>query len=151
VKDDVIGACKHGNNMLSCGLCEIERLRALPTAASEPIRPVWCEVCKRTHYAPWCDEQASPPPAAEACCCGMPNDRSVSHSANACVGETSGVGYLSNPAEAGRVVIHGRYDAASHCVLTSHGETLVVFDTDEGSLAPLDGKQVSVTIRERAD
>ena len=28
VKDDVIGACKHGNNMLSCGLCEIDALRA---------------------------------------------------------------------------------------------------------------------------
>jgi len=47
-----------------------------------------------------------------------------------------------------RVTIQGRYDAATHCVLTSHGETLVVFDTDEGSFAPLDGKQVSVTITE---
>ena len=85
--------------------------------------------------------------AAEACCCGMPNDRSVSHSANACVGETSGVGYLSNPAEAGRVVIHGRYDAASKCVVTTHGEPLVAFETDAGSLQPFDGKAVTVTVR----
>ena len=55
--------------------------------------------------------------------------------------------YRAAKDEAYQVTIHGQYDAASHCVLTSHGETLVVFDTDEGSFAPLDGKQVSVTVR----
>ena len=121
------------------------------------------------------------------CCCGMPNDRTVSHSPNACLGETSGVGYLTNPAKDERgvvvekkfwvhpsrlidfnepintdglvvveradtptpyhVTINGQYAAASHCVTTTHGETLVAFETDAGSLAPLDGKQVSVTIQ----
>jgi len=45
------------------------------------------------------------------------------------------------------VTIQGQYDAASHCVTTSHGEPLVAFETDAGSLAPLDGKAVTVTIQ----
>ena len=45
------------------------------------------------------------------------------------------------------VTITGQYDAASHCVVTSHGEPLVAFETDAGSLAPLDGKAVTVTVR----
>ena len=49
--------------------------------------------------------------------------------------------------EGHRVTIHGRYDADSHCVTTSHGEPLVAFETDAGSLAPLDGKRVTVTVR----
>ena len=49
--------------------------------------------------------------------------------------------------EAYRVIINGQYDAATCCVVTTHGEPLVVFDTDEGSLAPLDGKAVTVTVR----
>jgi len=48
-----------------------------------------------------------------------------------------------------RVVIHGQFNAESCCVLTTHGEPLVAFETDAGSLAPLDGKAVSVTIQER--
>jgi len=47
-----------------------------------------------------------------------------------------------------RVVIHGQFNAESCCVLTTHGEPLVAFETDAGSLAPLDGKAVSVTIQE---
>ena len=54
---------------------------------------------------------------------------------------------LPKPAEAYKVVIHGHYDADSNRVRTIHGEPLVAFETDEGSLAPLDGKQVSVTVR----
>ena len=50
-------------------------------------------------------------------------------------------------AEAYKVVIQGQYDAASHCVVTTHGEPLVAFETDAGSLAPLDGKAVTVTVR----
>ena len=45
------------------------------------------------------------------------------------------------------VTIQGRYDADSHCVVTTHGEPLVAFETDAGSLAPLDGKAVTVTVR----
>ena len=53
----------------------------------------------------------------------------------------------AKPDEAYKVVIHGQYDADSHCVVTSHGEPLVAFETDAGSLAPLDGKAVTVTVR----
>jgi len=48
------------------------------------------------------------------------------------------------------VTVHkDNYDAASHCVLTTHGEPLVAFETGAGGLAPLDGKAVEVTIIER--
>ena len=49
--------------------------------------------------------------------------------------------------EAYHVTIHGQYDAATCCVTTTHGEPLVAFEMDAGSLAPLDGKAVSVTVR----
>ena len=55
--------------------------------------------------------------------------------------------HAAKPDEAYQVTIHGQYDADSHCVLTTHGEVLVTFETDAGSLAPLDGKAVSVTIQ----
>ena len=45
------------------------------------------------------------------------------------------------------VTIQGRYDADSHCVVTSHGEPLVAFETDAGSLAPLDGHRIQVVVR----
>ena len=32
---------------------------------------------------------------AATCCCGMPNDKEVSHSRDACLGKTSGVGFMT--------------------------------------------------------
>ena len=55
--------------------------------------------------------------------------------------------YRAAKDEAYQVTIHGQYDAATHCVRTTYGEPLVAFETDEGSLQPFDGKQVSVTVR----
>jgi len=54
---------------------------------------------------------------------------------------------LPKPEEPYHVTIQGQYDADSNCVLTEHGEALVAFETDAGSLAPLDGKAVEVTIQ----
>ena len=49
--------------------------------------------------------------------------------------------------EGHRVIINGQYYADNHCVVTSYGEPLVAFETDAGSLAPFDGKAVTVTVR----
>jgi len=75
VRDAIFGACKHGNNMVSCGLCEIERLPKVHTPPSCAV----CPTCGRTnaeqlslqqrHGAACYDRfHATPPQATQVWC-----------------------------------------------------------------------------------
>jgi len=101
---------------------EIERLRAALRRCHSLIEAAssWVDVYE---YAAWhtaaeaellaCDEAGecpTPPPTEgrDTCCCGNPNDKTASHSHDACVGPTSGVGRMSARYQAppeGRVVV----------------------------------------------
>jgi hypothetical protein len=138
-----LGYLMHEGNALE--LAKVALSRPLPSgAAANPIRVCCCGECGPLEpEQPWgsVDELAD---AIRTATGFIEPDEWPEAAATVALSRP-----LPKPDEAYHVTINGQYSAASHCVTTSHGEPLVAFETDAGSLAPLDGKAVEVTIIER--